>query len=175
MLLKQVIGVFLTVIILFMAGCDRDDTLIEEQQNQLKELSKIVELEDIIKEQQNQLKELKGKIVELEDIINEQQKIIDDQNKEFSYLNGFTKEELEAYENFVQDKDTQHLLGLSPEKMMLIYYHSVVIGDVEAIYLLTYNDGTLPDLSTFRQKYYKEGTGQTRNGKHTLLQVLQFN
>ncbi|MCH1627879.1 hypothetical protein [Fredinandcohnia quinoae] len=133
--MKQAIGVIVMLIIFCMAGCDRNDNVIKEQQDQ------IIELED--------------RIVVLEDILNEKQKIINNQNKEFSYLNGFTKEELEAYELFSKAKDTQYLIGLSPVKIVLIYYHSVVIDDVEAIYSLIYDDGTLPDQSTFRQKYYK--------------------
>jgi septal ring factor EnvC (AmiA/AmiB activator) len=117
-------GAILTLFFMLMAGCDNDETL--------------------IKEQQNQLKELEDQISEFENILQEQQKIIDDQSKEFSYLSDFTKEELEAYEQFAQYKDSQYLLGLSPEKILLIYYHSVVIDDIEAIYSLTYDNGTLP-------------------------------
>ncbi|QOR64983.1 hypothetical protein IM538_14160 [Cytobacillus suaedae] len=135
--MKQLMSVVLTVIILFLVGCNNDKSVIEEHQNQLKEL-------------ENEIAELKG-------IVKEQEKTINDQNKEFSYLNDLTKEEVELYEQFTQDKNPQHLLGISPEKILLVYYHSVVIGDVEAIYSLIYDDGTLPDLSTFRQKYYKEG------------------
>lgn len=137
--MKQARGAFLTILILVLVGCDHDDDDI------------------LIEEQQEQLKELENQIVELEDTIKEQQKIIDEQNEEFSYLKEFTKKELDTYNKFTQDKDSQHLLGFSPEKIFLIYYHSVVINDVEAIYSLTYNDGTLPDLTTFRQEYYNEG------------------
>ncbi|WP_226669600.1 hypothetical protein [Metabacillus litoralis] len=136
--MKQGTSIFMMVFILLMAGCNSDDTI-------------------KIEEQQKQLKELEAKIVDLEEINKEQRKIIEEQNKEFSYIKDFTKEELEAYEQFVQDKDAQHLLGLSPEKILLIYYHLIVIDDVEAIYSLTYDDGTLPDLSTFRENYYKNG------------------
>ncbi|GAA0343644.1 hypothetical protein GCM10008967_37630 [Bacillus carboniphilus] len=141
-------SVALTVFILYLAGCDSaDDTL--------------------IKKQQNQLKALVDQIAKLEDIIKEKDKVLADQNKEFSYLNDLKKEEQEAYEQFAQDKDSQHLIGISPEKILLIYYHSVVIDDVEAIYKLTYDDGTLPDLSTFKQMYYKEGVEWKRTRKHS--------
>lgn len=139
--MKQLMSVILTVFILFLSGCNNNDTLIEEQQKQLKELE--------------------NQIADLKEIVKEQEKVINNQNKEFSYLRDFTKEEIESYEQFVKDKNPQHLLGFSPEKILLIYYHSVVLGDVEAIYYLTYDDGTLPDLSTFREKYYKEGLSKS--------------
>ena len=123
--LKKVIGL-LMIFTLFLVACASDKTLIDEQQERLKEL---------------------------EEIVNEKQKIIDEQNKEFSYIHDFTKEELEAYELFAQTKDIQHLPDLTPEKIVLIYYESVVLSDIEAIYALTYDDGTLTDLSTFSDAY----------------------
>lgn len=139
--MKQIMSVILSVFILILSGCDNNDTLIEEQEKQLIEL-------------ENQISELKG-------IVKEQEITINDQNKEFSYLKDFTKEEVESYGKFTQDNNPLHLVGFSPEKILLIYYHSVVIDDVEAIYYLTYDDGTLPDLSNFRQKYYKEGLSKS--------------
>ncbi|MFV8830383.1 hypothetical protein [Alkalihalobacterium sp. APHAB7] len=135
--MKKTRGVFLLVITLFIAGCNNDAILIEEYQKELKELN--------------------DKIVELEETVTKQQTVIDNYDKEFSYIMRFTEGELKAYERFFEDKDVQHLSDFSPEKIVLIYFHSVVIADVEAIYSLTYDDGTLPDLTTFRQKYYSEG------------------
>lgn len=131
-------GVFLTMITLLLAGCNSDDSV-------------------LVIDQHNELIELKDKIVELEETVKEQQKIINDHNKEFSYLMSLTERELKAYDRFYEEKDVQQLATLSPETIVLLYFHSVVIDDVEALYSLTYNDGTLTDLSTFKQKYYTEG------------------
>ncbi|MFS1518554.1 hypothetical protein V1503_19135 [Bacillus sp. SCS-151] len=128
------IGVFFTVIILFLTGCNNEKSLLVEKLEQLNE-----------------------KVVEVNNTIKEQQKVIDELNKEFSYLKDLSEKELDAYELFAQDKDIRKLLGFSPEKIVLIYFHSVVIDDIEALYSLTYDDGTLPDFSIFKQKYYQEG------------------
>ncbi|KAB8127382.1 hypothetical protein F9U64_17885 [Gracilibacillus oryzae] len=125
------------VILLFAAGCTKNE-------------------EVLIKKQQIQLQELKDKVADLEDTISKQQKNLDNK-KEFSYLNNFTKDELRAYNLFSKEKDVKHLSGFLPEKMVLIYLHSVVVDDVEAIYSLTYDDGMLPDLDNFRGSYYSEG------------------
>lgn len=135
--IKKSMGVFhATLFVLFITGCNNNDAL--------------------LKKQQTQLQELKDKVAVLEDTINKQQKIIDN-NNQFSYLHSFTKEELKTYELFAKDKNAQHLSGLSPERIVLIFLHSVVIDDVEAIYSLTYDNGTLPDLDTFRENYYTGG------------------
>ncbi|WP_216831769.1 hypothetical protein [Alkalihalobacterium elongatum] len=151
--MKKSIGVLLTIITLFLVGCNSDDNI-------------------IIEEKQNEIKELKNKIVELEDTVKEQQKVIDEYDKEFSYLLSFTDGELKAYERFYEDKDVQHLADYSPEKIVLLYLHSIVIDDVEAIYSLVYTDGTLPDLSTFTQKYYSEGLH--KKGSETTLDFRYY-
>ncbi|MDX8365523.1 hypothetical protein [Cytobacillus sp. IB215665] len=132
-MVKQAISVFLMVIILFLTGCNNEINSLIETQEQLNE-----------------------KVVEANKIIKEQQRVINELNKEFSYLKDLSETELDAYELFVQDKNMRHLLGFSPENIVLIYLHSVVIDDIEAIYSLTFDDGALPDFSTFKQKY-KEG------------------
>ena len=83
--------------------------------------------------------------------------IIDDvEKKEFSYLNDLSEEELQAYENFSADKDPQHLKKFTPEKVFLVYIHSAVIDDIEAIYSLTFDNGDLPNFTDFKTKYYKK-------------------
>lgn len=134
--MKKVVGVFL-IIILFIAGCNHDL--------------------DIVDTQQNEIKELKEKMANLEDTVKQQQEIITELQSDFSYLRDFTEDELTLYEVFLEEKDVQQLSNLSPEKIVLLYFHSVVIDDVESIYLLTYNDGTLPELSIFKDKYYSDG------------------
>jgi hypothetical protein len=135
--MKQAMGVLLTVIILFMVGCNNQDALFEEQKNELKKLE--------------------DKIVKLEETVENQQEVIANNEKDFSYLYNFTEDELLAYERFLEDKDVKHFKDFAPERIVLIYFHSVVIDDVEAIYLLTHKAGEISELSTFREKYYKEG------------------
>ena len=92
-----------------------------------------------------------------EDVINivdeKVSKIVD--LEEFSYLTDLSEEELKLYKQFTEEYDTKYLNGFSPEKIILIYIHSVVIDDIEAIYSLAYIDGELPDFNTFKEKYYK--------------------
>ncbi|MDE1549462.1 hypothetical protein [Jeotgalibaca caeni] len=78
----------------------------------------------------------------------------------FSYLDALTKAEKTAYERFFKEKNIQALEAFAPEKIIVIYLHSVVIDDVEAIRALTYNDGTLPYLDLFRETYYTKGWSQ---------------
>ncbi|MGM0522904.1 MAG: hypothetical protein ACQER2_02515 [Bacillota bacterium] len=111
----------------------------------------------MIEAQRRTLEQLDQQIVELEETVKEKQMIIEQHEADFSYLSDLSEAELEAYKLFREEKDTEHLSQFSPEKIVLIYYHSVVIGDIDAIYTLTYNDGTLPDLVTFQQTYTKEG------------------
>ncbi|MGM7681388.1 hypothetical protein ACSVDA_04460 [Cytobacillus sp. Hm23] len=132
-MIKQAINVSLMVIILFVTGCNNEINSLIETQEQLNE-----------------------KVVEANKIIKEQQRVINELNKEFSYLKDLSETELDAYELFAQDKNVRHLLGFSPENIVLIYFHSVVIDDIEAIYSLTFDNDALPDFSTFKQKY-KEG------------------
>ncbi|MCC5911670.1 MAG: hypothetical protein JJT76_14690 [Clostridiaceae bacterium] len=84
----------------------------------------------------------------------EVEKINKDNGEEFSYLNNLSEEALQTYATFYKDKDIKHLKYFPPEKIKLIYIHSVVIDDIEAIYALTYNNGELPNFSVFKRKYY---------------------
>ncbi|MER2172628.1 MAG: hypothetical protein ABS938_18585 [Psychrobacillus psychrodurans] len=81
-------------------------------------------------------------------------KIVDSE-EEFSYLTDLSEEELKSYEQFTNVYNTKYLKGFSPEKILLIYIHSAVIDDIEAIYSLAYMDDELPDFDTFKEKYYK--------------------
>jgi len=88
-------------------------------------------------------------------IVDEKVLKIDDSKEDFSYLTNFSEEELKSYKLFTKEYDTNNLKGFSPEKIMLIYIHSAVIDDIEAIYSLAYIDGEPPDFDTFKEKYYK--------------------
>lgn len=93
----------------------------------------------------------KENVISIED---EKIEISDGLEPEFSYINGLSEEELNAYKLFTKEYDTNYLKGISPEKIMLIYIHSAVIDDIEAIYSLAYNNGDFPDFDTFKKKYY---------------------
>ena len=88
-------------------------------------------------------------------IVDEKVLKIDDSEEEFSYLTDLSEEELKLYELFTKEYDTNYLKGFSPEKIILIYIHSAVIDDIEAIYSLAYIDGEPPDFDTFKERYYK--------------------
>lgn len=75
--------------------------------------------------------------------------------EEFSYLTDLSEEELKLYEQFTEGYDTKYLKDFTPEKIILIYVHSAVIDDIEAIYSLAYIEGELPDFNAFKEKYYK--------------------
>lgn len=89
------------------------------------------------------------------DIEEEKVLLIDDSEEEFSYLSDLSEEELKSYELFTREYDTNYLKGFSPEKTILIYIHSAVIDDIEAIYSLAYLDGELPGYDSFKEKYYE--------------------
>ncbi|MDF2066454.1 hypothetical protein [Bacillus sp. Cr_A10] len=88
-------------------------------------------------------------------IVDEKVLKIDDSEEEFSYLTDLSEEELKSYKLFTQEYDTNYIKGFSPEKIMLIYIHSAVIDDIEAIYSLVYIDGELLDFDTFKKIYYQ--------------------
>jgi hypothetical protein len=78
-----------------------------------------------------------------------------DHTQDFSYLKMLPNERIKQYELFVSDKDSRHLQSFSPEEILLIYIHASDKGDVEVIYALSYDNGVLPDLITFRNEYNK--------------------
>ncbi|MFJ7826691.1 hypothetical protein [Psychrobacillus sp. NPDC096623] len=88
-------------------------------------------------------------------IVDEKVPKIADSEVEFSYLSDLSEEELMSYEQFTEEYDTNYLKGFSPEKITLIYIHSAVIDNIEAIYSLAYIDGASPDFDTFKEKYYE--------------------
>ncbi len=75
-------------------------------------------------------------------------------NEDFSYLDELPDKQLNDYKLFANDKDTSHLLDFSPEQIVLIYFHSVVIADVEAIYALSLGDGSRHEFDEFKTEYY---------------------
>jgi len=88
-------------------------------------------------------------------IVDENELKIDDSEEEFSYLTDFSEEELKSYKRFIMEYDTNYLKEFSPEKIMLLYIHSAVIDDLEAIYSLAYIEEGLPNFDTFKKQYYQ--------------------
>lgn len=83
--------------------------------------------------------------------------IVDDKysEEEFSYLTDLSEDELELYKLFSKEYDINYLKSFSPEKIILVYMHSAVIDDIEAIYSLAYRDGEISDFENFKEKYYQ--------------------
>lgn len=66
--------------------------------------------------------------------------------KGFSYLDELTDVERENYDSFLEMKNNADLI-FSPEKTLLVYFHAVSNGDIEAIYALTDTTESLDDFS----------------------------
>ena len=81
-------------------------------------------------------------------------KIVDTE-EQFSYLNDLSEEELKSYKQFTVEYDANYLKGFSPENILLIYIHSAVIDDIEAIYALAYMEDESLEFDNFKDKYYK--------------------
>jgi len=62
-----------------------------------------------------------------------------------------------AYEQFLKTREVSYLKNYSPENSMLLYFHSIVENDLETLYQLTYDNGSLPNIDAVKQAYLKEG------------------
>ncbi|BAU28017.1 hypothetical protein DFP93_10192 [Aneurinibacillus soli] len=72
---------------------------------------------------------------------------------DFTYLEQLPNDKVEKYNQFLKDGDVTHLTDFTPEQIVLIYMNLVLRQDVDKIYLLTYDNGQLPSLATFENKY----------------------
>lgn len=79
---------------------------------------------------------------------------IHNNHKEFSYLNELPQKQLKEYELFANDREVSHLTEFTPEQIVLIYIHSAALGDVDSIYALTFDDGSLPEFEEFKTQYF---------------------
>lgn len=86
---------------------------------------------------------------------------MDDSGEEFSYLTDLSEEKLKSYKLFTKEYDTNYLKDFSPEQILLIYIHSAVIDDIEAIYALAYINGNLYNFDTFKENYYQNLNNST--------------
>lgn len=119
---------------LILIGCSNSNPVTEEKQPDNK-------TEDLVEE-----------ITELKEIIATQEEEIE-ALANFSYLNEFSEEELRAYDLFLENYDVTHLKEYPPEKIILLYLHSLTITDLQMTYAITYNGGTLPDFETFSELF----------------------
>lgn len=108
------------------------------------------------------IEELTEEISHLKEIIETQEERIH-YLESFSYLQDFTIQELNAYELFLNDYDVTHLRDFSPEKIVLLYYQSIVDLDLEAIYAFTYDGDTLPEYPIFADQFYSSEHYQLTN------------
>lgn len=83
---------------------------------------------------------------ELIGTITAQDEKIAELEKDFSYLDDLTDEERVNYHSFLETKNSVDLI-FSPEKTLLVYFHAVSNGDIEAIYTLTDTTESLADFS----------------------------
>lgn len=100
----------------------------------------------------NEINQLTEEVAELKTVVAAQEDKIDSLEN-FSFLNDFTEEELKAYDLFLEEYDVTHLKDYSPEKIVLLYLHSLATVDVETIHAIAFDGGTLPDLDSFREKF----------------------
>jgi len=141
----------LAIVPLFLTGCMNGNST-DEQQEEIDALhNNITELEETITSQETVIDRQRSVITTLEETVNENNEVIDDMSSEFSYLSDLTDSENTAYERYLEEKDTSLLSELSPDKIVLIYFHSVAISDWETIYDITYDNGSLPEYSEFQE------------------------
>ena len=107
--------------------------------------------EDSAVDDKSELNQLTEEVTELEAVVAAQEEKINSLEN-FSYLNDFTEAELGACDRFLEDHDIAHLKDYSPEKIVLLYSHSLATGDIDTIHAITYDGGTLADLETFSEQ-----------------------
>ena len=100
---------------------------------------------------ENEISQLTEEVTELKKVVTAQEETINSL-EDFSFLNDFSEFELNTYDLFLEEYDVTHLKDYSPEKIVLLYFHSLAIGDVDTIHAIAFDDGTLPDLDSFRDK-----------------------
>lgn len=84
-------------------------------------------------------------------------------SEEFSYLKEFTDQDHHNYRLFLKDRNPSYMNDFSPEKMVLLYFHSVTIDDLETIHAITYDGGTLGNYSQFKEEFYASDLSHYEN------------
>lgn len=115
---------------------------------------------------------------EIETLANEVEKkdtTIDTLSQDFSFLDELNLEEITSYELFLETNDVTHLNDFSPEKIMLLYFHAVIDSDLDTVYSLTYDNGSLPDVEEFKDQLQGQDVGYLITGKNELLMFRDYN
>lgn len=114
-------------------------------------------LQATLSEQEEKIAEQVSKIEALESELDDKDEKINNLSRDFTYLSAFSVAEEESYQRFLETDDTRHLTNLSPEKITLLYYHALTENDLETLYTLTYDNGSLRSFDEFKQLYHDSG------------------
>lgn len=74
----------------------------------------------------------------------------------FSYLEQLPEDKRGLYQQFLETEALTHLTNFSPEEMLLVFLHSVATGADRAVYLISYDDGSLPNEAEFQELYHQD-------------------
>ncbi|SFC45178.1 hypothetical protein SAMN04488102_10737 [Alkalibacterium subtropicum] len=129
-----------------LSGCSAADNSAEETTDSEVLQATLTAQEEIIAAQASKIEALESELYEKE-------VKIDKLSRDFTYLSAFSALEEEAYQRFLETDETRHLTDLSPEKITLLYYHAITENDLETLYTLTYDNGSLPSFDGFKQLY----------------------
>ncbi|GAA0353488.1 hypothetical protein GCM10008932_03190 [Alkalibacterium iburiense] len=94
------------------------------------------------------------------------------ESEAFSYLNDLTDQELHQYQLFLKERDIDYLKDFSPEKVVLLYFESIVTDDMETIYAITYDGGRLSGYSDFTEQFYTSDL--SHNEKESVLDFRYY-
>lgn len=75
------------------------------------------------------------------------------QKEKFTYLEDLSEEKRSAYDEFLESGSLTHLIGFTPEEMVLIHMNLVMNQEFDKIYKITYNGGQIDSSTTFVQEY----------------------
>ncbi|MFJ6210274.1 hypothetical protein [Lysinibacillus sp. NPDC092081] len=78
---------------------------------------------------------------------------VSDRDYDFTYLEEFTKEKRDLYEEFLGNGNINSLKTFTPEEMVLIMMNLVFEHNFDKLYAITYNNYELPDKETFIAEY----------------------
>ena len=76
-----------------------------------------------------------------------------DKDYDFTYLEEFTEEKRELYEEFLSNGNMNSLKTFTPEDMVLIMMNLIFEHNFDKLYAITYNNNELPDKQTFIAEY----------------------
>lgn len=125
--------IYLSLMLVFLTGCSAANTPADSSNEEIEALTKEIDT-------------LNQQLAKFETLSKE--------SEAFSYLNDLTDQELHQYQLFLKERDIDYLKDFSPEKVVLLYFESIVTDDMETIYAITYDGGRLSDYSDFTEQFY---------------------